>query len=105
MKWKVRGGTLILENGQVAIRRGRRYESFAIADLLAVDILHAGIVARLGCLGCLAWTGIGLLLAPFLLLPQPWSVVFKTRAGVTITVMARNKRDAIAIQAATWIQP
>lgn len=100
--WKIKGGTLALENGSVTVRRGRKVEVIPVVTILSVEPTHIGAAAKgvavLGTASCC------LIMLPFALinmfLPHPWYLNIKTQAGVAISILVGKKRTALAIHQA-----
>jgi hypothetical protein len=102
MTWKVRGGTLTLEDGTVRVTRGGKVETVDVADLLSVETRFI----TGGCLGsCLAsFLTLGLIwLVPGA--SGSWGVELKTRTGVLVSVPIGKKKAAILIQQAILAPP
>lgn len=95
--WKVKGGTLTLDDGIVKVARGEKVETVPVTDLLSVETRFI----TPGCLGsCLAQI---LTLGLIWLVPGAsgsWGVELKTREGVSVSVPVGKKKDAALIQQA-----
>src|ERR1700693_852260 len=108
--WETRKGTLTLDRQMVSMTIGRKIETMALADIKSVEAGHLTLMQWLGWSGFFMWTGVGLLLAPVMLLvpallvpflllvPTPWMVLLKNTAGrsIIVTVGPRTKAQEIA---------
>jgi hypothetical protein len=108
--WETSKGTLVLDDQLVTFTIGRKTETMGVADIEPFEAAHLTLVQWLGWSGFLMWTGVGLLLAPFMLLvpallvpfmllvPTPWMVHLKNKAGrpILITIGPRAKAQEIA---------
>jgi len=84
----------------------------ALADIKSVEAGRLTLMQWLGWSGFLMWTGVGLLLAPLmlmvpallvpflLLVPTPWMVLLKNSAGRSIIVTVGPRAKAREIEAA-----
>lgn len=109
--WETKKGTLALDGQMVSITLGRKIETMALADIESVEAGHLTLMQWLGWSGFLMWTGVGLLLAPFmilapallvpflLLVPTPWMVLLKNNAGRSMIVTVGPRRKALDIAA------
>lgn len=110
--WETKKGTLALDDEAVSMTIGRKVEAMALADIKSVEAGHLTLMQWLGWSGFLMWTGVGLLLAPFMLLvpallvpflllvPTPWMVLLKNTAGRSIVVTVGPRTRALEITAA-----
>ena len=100
-------------NGQlVSMTLGRKVENMALADIKSVEAGRLTLMQWLGWSGFFMWTGVGLLLAPLmlmvpallvpflLLVPTPWMVLLKNGAGRSIIVTVGPRAKALEIEAA-----
>jgi hypothetical protein len=109
--WVTKKGTLALDGQIVSMTIGHKIETMALADLKSVEAGHLTLLQWLGWSGFFMWTGVGLLLAPFmvlvpallvpflLLVPTPWMVHLKNNAGRSIIVTVGPRAKALAITA------
>jgi hypothetical protein len=107
--WAIKKGTLALDGQSVSMTLGRKIESMALADIKSVEAGRLTLMQWLGWSGFLTWTGVGLLLAPvmlmvpallvpfLLLVPTPWMVVVKNGAGRSIIVTIGPRAVALDI--------
>lgn len=96
----------------VSMTIGRKIETIALADIASVEAGHLTLMQWLGWSGLLMWTGVGLLLAPFMLLvpallvpflllvPTPWMVLLRSTSGRSILVAVGPRAKALEITAA-----
>jgi hypothetical protein len=109
--WETNKGTLALDGQMVSMTIGRKIETMALADIESVEAGHLTLMQWLGWSGFLMWTGVGLVLAPFmlmapallvpflLLVPTPWMVLLKNTAGRSIIVTVGPRTKALEIAA------
>jgi hypothetical protein len=109
--WETKKGTLALDGQMVSMTIGRKIETMALADVKSVEAGHLTLLQWIGWSGFFMWTGIGLLLAPFmvlvpallvpflLLVPTPWMVHLKNDAGRSIIVTVGPRAKALEIAA------
>jgi hypothetical protein len=109
--WETKKGTLAVDGKMVSMTIGRKIETMALADIKSVEAGHLTLVQWLGWSGFFMWTGVGLLLAPFMLLvpallvpflllvPTPWMVLLKNTAGRSIIVTVGPRAKALEITA------
>ena len=110
--WATKKGTLALNGQLVSMTLGRKVENMALADIKSVEAGRLTLMQWLGWSGFLMWTGVGLLLAPLmlmvpalfvpflLLVPTPWMVLMKNGAGRSIIVTVGPRAKALEIEAA-----
>jgi hypothetical protein len=110
--WETRKGTLAVDGQMVSMTIGRTIETMALADIESVEAGHLTLMQWLGWSGFFMWTGVGLLLAPLMLLvpallvpflllvPTPWMVLLKNTAGRSIIVTVGPRAKALEITAA-----
>jgi hypothetical protein len=110
--WETKKGTLAVDGKMVSMTVGRKIETVAVTDIVSVEAGHLTLMQWLGWSGFLMWTGVGLLLAPFMLLvpallvpflllvPTPWMVLLKNTAGRSIIVTVGPRAKAMEITAA-----
>jgi hypothetical protein len=110
--WQTKKGTLALDDHLVSIRLGDKTESMALGDIKSVETAHLTLMQWLGWSGCLMWTGVGLLLAPFMLLvpalliplllfvPTPWLILLKNTAERSVIVTIGPRAKTLEIVAA-----
>ena len=109
--WETKKGSLALDGRMVSMTIGRKIETMALDDLKSVEAGHLTLLQWLGWSGFFMWTGVGLLLAPFmvlvpallvpflLLVPTPWMVHLKNNAGRSIIVTVGPRAKALEITA------
>jgi hypothetical protein len=109
--WETKKGTLALDGQMVSMTIGRKIETMALADIKSVEAGHLTLMQWLGWSGFFMWTGVGLLLAPvmlmvpavlvpfLLLVPTPWMVLLKNTAGRSIIVTVGPRAEAMEIAA------
>jgi len=109
--WETKKGSLALDGRMVSMTIGRKIETMALADLKSVEAGHLTLLQWLGWSGFFMWTGVGLLLAPFmvlvpallvpflLLVPTPWMVLVKNTEGRSIIVTVGPRAKALKIAA------
>jgi hypothetical protein len=109
--WETKKGTLAVDGEIVSMTIGRKIETMALADIISVEAGHLTLVQWIGWSGFFMWTGVGLLLAPFMLLvpallvpfllvvPTPWMVLLKNTAGRSIIVTVGPRAKALEITA------
>jgi hypothetical protein len=109
--WETKKGTLALDGQMVSMNIGRKIETMALADIKSVEAQQLTLMQWLGWSGFFMWTGVGLLLAPFmilapallvpflLLVPTPWMVLLKNTAGRSIIVTVGPRGKALEIAA------
>jgi hypothetical protein len=109
--WETKKGTLALDGQMVSMTIGRKIETMALADVKSVEAGHLTLLQWIGWSGFFMWTGIGLLLAPFmvlvpallvpflLLVPTPWMVHLKNDAGRSMIVTVGPRAKALEIAA------
>jgi hypothetical protein len=101
VNWKIRGGTLALENGVVTIRRGSKFETIPVNTIVGTELSHVGAATKLGCLGCSTFFLITIPIAILVaILPHPWVLTIQTQGGVKVVVPVGRKGRAVAIQRA-----
>jgi hypothetical protein len=110
--WATKKGTLALDGQLVSMTLGRKVENMALADIKSVEAGRLTLMQWLGWSGFFMWTGVGLLLAPLmlmvpallvpflLLVPTPWMVLMKNGAGRSIIVTVGPRAKALEIEAA-----
>jgi hypothetical protein len=110
--WKTKKGTLALDSQVVSMTIGRKIETMALVDIKSVESGQLTLMQWLGWSGFFMWTGVGLLVAPFMLLvpallvpflllvPTPWMVSLKNAAGRSIIVTVGPRAKALEITAA-----
>jgi hypothetical protein len=110
--WETSKGTLVLDGGVVSFTIGRKTETIGVADIEPFQAAHLTLMQWLGLSGFLMWTGVGLLLAPFMLLvpallvpflllvPTPWMVHLKNKAGRSLLITIGPRAKALEIAAA-----
>jgi len=110
--WATKKGTLALDGQLVSMTLGRKVENMALADIKSVEAGRLTLMQWLGWSGFFMWTGVGLLLAPLmlmvpallvpflLLVPTPWMVLLKNGAGRSIIVTVGPRAKALEIEAA-----
>jgi hypothetical protein len=110
--WDTSKGTLVLDGQVVSFTMGRKTETIGVADIEPFYAAHLTLVQWLGWSGFLMWTGVGLLLAPFMLLvpalivpfillvPTPWMVQLKNKAGRSLMVTIGPRVKAVEIATA-----
>src|ERR1700680_967778 len=110
--WETKKGVLALDGQMVSMSVGRKIETMAMADLKSVEAGHLTLMQWIGWSGFFMWTGVGLLVAPFmvlvpallvpflLLVPTPWMVHLKNTAGGSIIVTVGQRAKALEITAA-----
>ena len=110
--WATKKGTLALDGQLVSMTLGRKVENMALADIKSVEAGRLTLMQWLGWSGFFMWTGVGLLLAPLmlmvpallvpflLLVPTPWMVLVKNGAGRSIIVTVGPRAKALEIEAA-----
>lgn len=109
--WATKKGMLALDGQTVSMTIGRKIETMAMADIESVEAGRLTLMQWLGWSGFLMWTGVGLLLAPFmlmvpallvpflLLVPTPSIVLLKNTAGRSIIVTVGPRAKALEIAA------
>src|ERR1700681_386350 len=109
--WETKKGTLAVDGKMVSMTVGRKIETVAVTDIVSVEAGHLTLMQWLGWSGLFMWTGVGLLLAPFMLLvpallvpflllvPTPWMVLLKNTAGRSIIVTVGPRAKALEITA------
>jgi hypothetical protein len=112
LSWVTSKGTLVLDDQMVTFTIGRKTETMGVADIEPFEAAHLTLMQWLGLSGCLMWTGVGLLLAPFMLLvpallvpflllvPTPWMVHLKNKARRSLLVTIGPRAKALEIAAA-----
>lgn len=93
--YKVKGGSLTLNNGDVTITRSGKVETVAVADVLSIEARFISPGCLGGCLATIFTLGL------IWMIPGAagsWGVDLKTQTGVLLSVPVGKKRDAIAIQ-------
>lgn len=115
--WETSKGTLAVNGRAVLVTIGRKTETMALADIESVVAKQLTLLQWLGWSGFLMWTGVGLLLAPFMLLvpallvpflllvPTPWLVLLKNTAGRSVIVTVGPRLKALEIAAAILAAP
>ena len=110
--WETKKGTLALDGHVVSMTIGRKIETIALADIESVKAGRLTLLQWVGWSGFLMWTGVGLLVAPFMLLapallvpflllvPTPWMVLVQNTAGRSIIVTVGPRAKALVIAAA-----
>jgi hypothetical protein len=110
--WQTSKGTLLLDGRMVSFTIGDKTETMGVADIEPFEAAHLTLMQWLGWSGFLMWTGVGLLLAPFMLLvpallvpflllvPTPWMVHLKTKAGRSLMVAIGPRAKALEIAGA-----
>ena len=110
--WETSKGTLVLDGQMVAFTIGRKTATMGVADIEPFEAAHLTLMQWLGWSGFLMWTGVALLLAPFMLLvpallvpflllvPTPWMVHLKTKAGRSLMVAIGPRAKALEIAGA-----
>jgi hypothetical protein len=110
--WETIKGTLVLDGQAVSFTIGDKTETMGVADIEPFEAAHLTLMQWLGWSGCLMWTGVGLLLAPFMLLvpallvpflllvPTPWMIHLKTKAGRSLMVSIGPRAKAFEIASA-----
>jgi hypothetical protein len=113
--WETSKGTLVLDGQVVMVTMGRKTETMGVADIEPFNAAHLSLIQWLGWSGFLMWTGVGLLLAPFMLLvpalivpfillvPTPWMVHLKNKAGRSLIVTIGPRAKALEIATAIVI--
>src|ERR1700681_2360135 len=111
-RWDTSKGTLVLDENVVSFTIGRKTETMAVADIEPFEAAHLTLIQWLGWSGFLMWTGVGLMLAPFMLLvpallvpfmllvPTPWMVHLKNKAGRSLIVAIGPRAKAFEIAGA-----
>ena len=114
-RWDTSKGTLVLDDQVVSFTIGRKTETMAVADIEPFEAAHLTLIQWLGWSGFLMWTGVGLMLAPFMLLvpallvpftllvPTPWMVHLKNKAGRSLIVAIGPRAKALEIATAIRI--
>ncbi len=110
--WETKKGTLAVDDHLVSFKLGNKTETMALTDIESVETAHLTLMQWLGWSGCLMWTGVGLLLAPFMLLvpallipfllcvPTPWLILLKNTAERSLIVTIGPRAKALEIAAA-----
>jgi hypothetical protein len=110
--WETSKGTLVLDDQVVSFTIGPKTETMGVADIEPFEAAHLTLIQWLGWSGFLMWTGVGLLLAPFMLLvpallvpfmllvPTPWMVHLKNKAGRSLIVTIGPRAKALEIATA-----
>ena len=110
--WATKKGTLALDGQLVSMTLGRKVENMALADIKSVETGRLTLMQWLGWSCFFMWTGVGLLLAPLmlmvpallvpflLLVPTPWMILLKNGAGRSIIVTVGPRAKALEIEAA-----
>ena len=110
--WETSKGKLVLDGQVVSFTIGSKTETIGVADIEPFEAAHLTLMQWLGWSGFLMWTGVGLLLAPFMLLvpallvpflllvPTPWMVHLKTKAGRSLIVAIGPRAKALEITGA-----
>ena len=113
--WQTSKGTLLLDGRMVSFTIGDKTETMGVADIEPFEAAHLTLMQWLGWSGFLMWTGVGLLLAPFMLLvpallvpflllvPTPWMVHLKTKAGRSLMVAIGPRAKAFEIAGAIHV--
>ena len=113
--WTTKKGRIDLDGQFVSMTIGRKIENMALADIKSVEAGRLTLMQWLGWAGCFMWTGVGLLLAPLmlmvpallvpflLLVPTPWMVLLKNSAGRSIIVTVGPRAKALEIEAAILV--
>jgi hypothetical protein len=107
--WETSKGTLVLDGQVVSFTIGSTTETIGVADIEPFEAAHLTLMQWLGWSGFLMWTGVGLLLAPFMLLvpallvpflllvPTPWMVHLQTKAGRSLIVSIGSRAKAFEV--------
>jgi hypothetical protein len=110
--WETSKGTLVLDGQKVSFTIGGKTETMGVADIEPFEAAHLTLTQWLGWSGFLVWTGVGLLVAPFMLLvpallvpflllvPTPWMVHLKTKGGRSLMVAIGPRARALEIAGA-----
>jgi hypothetical protein len=110
--WETSKGTLVLDGQMVSFTIGSKTETMGVGDIEPFEAAHLTLMQWLGWSGFLMWTGVGLLVAPFMLLvpallvpflllvPTPWMVHLKTKAGRSLMVAIGPRAKALEIAGA-----
>jgi hypothetical protein len=111
-RWVTSKGTLVLDENVVSFTIGRKTETMAVADIEPFEAAHLTLIQWLGWSGFLMWTGVGLMLAPFMLLvpallvpfmllvPTPWMIHMKNKTGRSLMVAIGPRAKALEIATA-----
>ena len=111
-RWDTSKGTLVLDDQVVSFTIGRKTETMAVADIEPFEAAHLTLIQWLGWSGFLMWTGVGLMLAPFMLLvpallvpfmllvPTPWMIHMKNKTGRSLMVAIGPRARALEIATA-----
>ena len=107
--WETSKGTLLLDGQVLSFTIGSKTETIGVADIEPFEAAHLTLMQWLGWSGFLMWTGVGLLLAPFMLLvpallvpflllvPTPWMVHLQTKAGRSLMVSIGSRAKALEV--------
>jgi hypothetical protein len=111
-RWDTSKGTLVLDENVVSFTIGHKTETMAVADIEPFEAAHLTLIQWLGWSGLLMWTGVGLMLAPFMLLvpallvpfmllvPTPWMIYMKNKTGRSLMVAIGPRAKALEIATA-----